>query len=299
MVNLRSKRDMIEEFLRDVMPNFPGSESGDSSPAVIDSESALGPALSVAYKILSGIGGRVTVFQASLPTLGSPGDGSVLKNREDPNIRSANSSSTAALTPLLNPVSDFYKKLALECCEHQVAVDLFALSPSYADLATVSQVAKVSGGSVFYYGSSAANISNFDSRVLSRFEVDLCHYLTRNIGFEAVLRLRCTRGLSIHAFHGNFFVRSTDLLTLPNVNPDSGYAVQITIDEDLKDFSTVCFQAAILYTNAGGERRIRVHTMALPVVPSVADVIEGADQEAVVGMLSKMGMRIELLMIVL
>ena len=280
---------MIEDFLRELLPKFPMSDSDDPSSPIIDSESALGPALTAAYRIISHIGGRITLIQASLPSLGAPGDGSVLVNREDPNSRSANNNSSASLTPLLNPVSDFYKRLALECSEHQVAVDLFSLSPSYSDLATVSQVAKVSGGSVFYYGSAAANISNFQTRVLARFEADLCHYLTRNIGLEAVLRLRCTRGLSIHAFHGNFFVRSTDLLTLPNVNPDSGYAVQITIEDDLKDFSSVCFQAAILYTSPGGERRIRVHTLALPVVATVADVIQGADQDAVVGMLCKMG----------
>ena len=51
-------------------------------------------------------------------------------------------------------------------------------------------------------------------------------YLTRKIGFEAVMRVRCTRGITPHTFHGNFFVRSTDLLSLPNINPDAGFAMQ-------------------------------------------------------------------------
>ncbi|CAG2123187.1 unnamed protein product, partial [Medioppia subpectinata] len=102
------------------------------------------------------------------------------------------------------------------------------------------------------------------------------------------MRMRCTRGISIHTFHGNFFVRSTDLLALPNVNPDSGYGLQISIDEDLKDYTNVCFQAAILYTSANGERRIRVHTLSLPVVTTIGDVIHSADQEAIIGLLSKM-----------
>ena len=54
-------------------------------------------------------------------------------------------------------------------------------------------------------------------------------YLVRKIGFEAVMRIRCTRGLQVHTFHGNFFVRSTDLLSLPNVNPDAGYGMQVHI----------------------------------------------------------------------
>lgn len=60
-------------------------------------------------------------------------------------------------------------------------------------------------------------------------------------------------GLSLHTFHGNFFVRSTDLLSLPNVNPDHGYCMNMAIDESLKEFSMVCFQAALLYTTYRGQ----------------------------------------------
>lgn len=81
---------------------------------------------------------------------------------------------------------------------------------------------------------------------------------------------------------------STDLLALPNVNPDSGYGMQISIDEDLKDYTNVCFQAAILFTSSSGERRIRVHTLSLPVATILADVIHSADQEAIIGLVSKM-----------
>ena len=57
-------------------------------------------------------------------------------------------------------------------------------------------------------------------------------------------------GLNIHTFHGNFFVRSTDLLALANTNPDAGFAVNLSIEEPLTDLSAVCFQAALLYTTS-------------------------------------------------
>ena len=47
-------------------------------------------------------------------------------------------------------------------------------------------------------------------------------------------------------------MRSTDLLTLPCVNPDHGYTMNIAIDDSLKELSTVCFQAALLYTSSRG-----------------------------------------------
>ena len=59
-------------------------------------------------------------------------------------------------------------------------------------------------------------------------------------------------GLALHTFHGNFFVRSTDLLSLPNVNPDMSYAFNVVIEESMKDVGTACFQAALLYTSSHG-----------------------------------------------
>lgn len=59
-------------------------------------------------------------------------------------------------------------------------------------------------------------------------------------------------GLALHTFHGNFFVRSTDLLSLPNVNPDMSYAFNMVIEESMKDIATACVQAALLYTSSQG-----------------------------------------------
>lgn len=59
-------------------------------------------------------------------------------------------------------------------------------------------------------------------------------------------------GLSIHTFHGNFFVRSTDLLSLPNINPDAGFGMQMSIEDNLNECSSVSFQAALLYTSSKG-----------------------------------------------
>lgn len=73
-------------------------------------------------------------------------------------------------------------------------------------------------------------------------------YLTRKVGFEAVMRVRCTRGLAIHTFHGNFFVRSTDLLSLPNVNPDAGFGMQVGFGNlwRLDFLKTNCFVSFLL-----------------------------------------------------
>ncbi len=87
---------------------------------------------------------------------------------------------------------------------------------------------------------------------------------------EAVMRVRASRGASrcqilnviltmvgVHAglrmasFHGNFFVRSTDLLAMPAVPQDQSYAIEVQIEEALTA-PFVVFQCAVLHTTCYG-----------------------------------------------
>ncbi|XP_034407021.1 protein transport protein Sec24A isoform X3 [Cyclopterus lumpus] len=267
LVNLNECKELVQDLLKSLPTLF---------EKTMETQSALGSALQAAYKLLLPTGGRMSIFQTQLPNLGV----GTLQSREDPNQRAA-----AKDVQHLSPATDFYKKLALDCSGQQVAVDLFLLSSQYCDLASLGCISRYSAGSVYYYPSYH---HQHTPAQVECFQKDLKRYLTRKIGFEAVMRIRCTKGLSIHTFHGNFFVRSTDLLSLPNVNPDAGFAVQMSIEENLDDMQVVSFQAALLYTSSKGERRIRVHTLCLPVVNSLSDIFAGADVQAITGLLACM-----------
>ncbi|XP_038167024.1 protein transport protein Sec24B isoform X4 [Arvicola amphibius] len=267
LVNLYESKELIKDLLNALPNMFLNTR---------ETHSALGPALQAAFKLMSPTGGRVSVFQTQLPSLGA----GLLQSREDPNQRSS-----TKVVHHLGPATDFYKKLALDCSGQQTAVDLFLLSSQYSDLASLACMSKYSAGCIFYYPSFH---STHNPSQAEKLQKDLKRYLTRKIGFEAVMRIRCTKGLSMHTFHGNFFVRSTDLLSLANINPDAGFAVQLSIEESLTDTSLVCFQTALLYTSSKGERRIRVHTLCLPVVSSLADVYAGVDVQAAICLLANM-----------
>ncbi|CAH1985191.1 unnamed protein product [Acanthoscelides obtectus] len=71
LVNLKDKREMVRELLEQLPHRYANT---------YDSNSALGAALQAAFKLMGATGGRVTVFQASLPNVG-PG---ALVAREDP-----------------------------------------------------------------------------------------------------------------------------------------------------------------------------------------------------------------------
>lgn len=168
LVNLKDRMDMVLDLLSQLPTRYNNS---------FDNGSALGAALQVAHKLMGSVGGRVTVFQAALPNCG-PG---ALQPREDPNQRSS-----ATEAQHLNPATDFYKRLALECSSQQIGVDLFIINSQYVDVATISGISRFSGGCVYHFPLFKA------SRVLQNEAFEKCfkRYLIRKIGFEAVMRVR-------------------------------------------------------------------------------------------------------------
>ena len=98
---------------------------------------------------------------------------------------------------------------------------------------------------------------------------------------------RVSRGLRISAFHGHFFIRGTDLLALPNIDEDKAFAVEIAHEENALSSQTCCMQAALLYTTSSGERRIRVHTIQLPVTNALVTLHESADIDACANLLGR------------
>lgn len=104
---------------------------------------------------------------------------------------------------------------------------------------------------MYYYPGFTAN------RDGTKLTAEITHNLTRATAWEAVMRIRCSKGLRISSFHGHFFNRSTDLLALPTCDPDKAFAVEIAHEENMVQSSVAYVQCALLYTNSIGERRIR------------------------------------------
>lgn len=108
------------------------------------------------------------------------------------------------------------------------------------------------------------------------------------------MRVRCTRGMRIPNFYGNFSIRGQDLLALPNVTSDTCMGFDLVHDEPMLNTSVVCIQSALLYTSQEGERRIRVHTHALQVTSVLSDVINSVDTDAVCNLLAKQALDLSL-----
>ncbi|KAL6721400.1 COPII subunit [Lecanora helva] len=258
LVTLTECRENIENFLGRLQEMFQNTQNGSS---------CMGSALRAGHKLISPVGGKLTVLSATLPNLGV----GKLDMREDKKLLGTSKESN-----LLQTGNSFYKSFAVECSKNQVSVDMFLFSSHYQDVASLSNLPRYTGGQTYFYpGWNAAR-----SEDAIKFAREFSDYLSAEIGLEAVLRVRATTGLRMSTFYGNFFNRSSDLCAFPAFPRDQGYVVEVAIDESLTK-GVVCLQSAVLHTTCNGERRIRVMTLALPTTQSLADVYASADQAAI------------------
>ncbi len=66
----------------------------------------------------------------------------------------------------------------------------------------------------------------------SKFRADLQAILTREQGFEAVMRIRCSAGLAVSTYYGNFTLRGNDLMHMPMVDADKAFAIELRLEEN-------------------------------------------------------------------
>ncbi|KAK0263926.1 Protein transport protein sec24 [Friedmanniomyces endolithicus] len=258
LVNLSECRANIETFLEKLQGMF----ANTTNPS-----SAMGSALRAGHKLISHVGGKMTVLSASLPNIGY----GQLQTREDKKLLGTSKESS-----LLQTQNAFYKSFAVECSKTQVSIDMFLFSAQYQDVASLSNLPRYTGGQTYFY--PAWNAARTEDAM--KFASEFSEYLSSEIGLEAVLRVRTTTGLRPSAFYGNFFNRSSDLCAFPAMPRDQAYVVEIAIDESMTK-AFVCLQVGVLHTTCNGERRIRVLTLSIPTTQILAEVYASADQLAI------------------
>ena len=261
LVQLSECRPCFERTLEMIAKSHQPTNEAASAP------SCLGAALKGAQKAMEYSGGKMIILASSRPTIG-PG---ALRERGDRSMLG-----TDRERVVLKPDTALYSQMAVTMSKYQISCDMFLCvgSGHYMDVASLAQLVKVTGGELFYCKEFTA------SQDSPRLQLAINRVLARETGLEAVMRIRATRGIRCTQFSGRFFVRSTDLLALPNVDSDKAYAVQFAFDEGSIGDRPFCLQVALLYTTTSGERRIRVHTIALPVAKTLANLFARVDAPA-------------------
>ncbi|XP_043701190.1 protein transport protein Sec24-like At3g07100 [Telopea speciosissima] len=265
LVNLSESRNVVDAFLGSLPSMFQDN---------VNVESAFGPALKAAFMVMNQLGGKLLIFQSGLPSLSI---GRLRLRGDDHRVYGTDKENALRI-----PEDSFYKQMAADLTKYQIGVNVYAFSDKYTDIASLGTLAKYTGGQVYYFPSFKSTVHG------ERLRYELARDLTRETAWEAVMRIRCGKGGRVTNYHGHFMLRSTDLLALPAVDCDKAFAMQFSLEETLLTTQTIYFQVALLYTSSSGERRIRVHTAAAPVVADLGEMYRQADTGAIVSLLSRL-----------
>ncbi|KAI3801197.1 hypothetical protein L1987_29301 [Smallanthus sonchifolius] len=257
IVQLSECRQHLDLFLESIPTMFQNNKTADS---------AFGAGIKAAFLAMKSTGGKLLVFQSVLPSVGI----AALSAREAEG-RSNISAGEKEPHKLLQPVDNTLKTMAIEFAEYQVSVDLFLTTQSYVDIASISIIPRTTGGQVYYYHPFSALSDP------AKLYNDLRWNVTRPQGFEAVMRVRCSQGLQVQEYSGNFCKRIPTDVDLPAIDCDKSIMVTLKHDDKLQDGTECSFQCALLYTTVYGQRRIRVSTLSLPCTTTLSNLFRSAD----------------------
>merc|ERR1712126_555715 len=266
MVDLEESEAVIDSLLDQIPVMFAETR---------ETETILGPVIQAgkeAFKAAN-MAGKLVVFHHNLPVAAAPGS---LKNRDDRKCLGTEKEKTVLL-----PQTKFYNDLGQECVAAGCSVDLFLFNNAYIDIATLSQVSRMTGGQVYKYTYFQADLDG------ERFISDLKHNVSRPVVFDAIMRVRTSTGVRPTDFFGAFYMANTTDMELASLNSDVALACEIKHDDKLSDEDGVYIQAALLYTSCSGQRRLRICNLSLSVCDNMGELYRNCDLDTIVNFLAK------------
>jgi len=224
----------------------------------------------------SGRVGKLIVFHSSLPQADNQGK---LKPREDRKVLGTDKEKA-----MLSPQSSFYNHMGQDLVATGCGVELFVFNDSYIDLATIGQVARLTGGGVHKYTAFQRDHDGL------RFVQDVQRLLSREMAFDCVMRIRTSTGVRPVEFHGHFYMANSQDMEIPILDSSKAIAVEIKHDDKLTEEEGVFVQVALLYTSVSGQRRLRILNHAYTTCTLMADLYKYCDLDTLMNFFGKMAM---------
>ncbi|KDQ07328.1 hypothetical protein BOTBODRAFT_38857 [Botryobasidium botryosum FD-172 SS1] len=247
-------RNVIGDLLRSIPRLF---------EYTVGDEVASGAAIRASLAALVESGGQVILFQKTIPNYG-------------PGALTARQEAGVGEKALFAPQDPSWQNLAEECVEAGVGVNLFLFPSQPIEIATLGVMASITGGEIFFHPRF-----DFDRDGLVLYQ-GLRRLLTRETVYNCSLRVRCSRGLEVATYHGNFHTESPTELGFGTMDADKALSVVIqharTSSVDTR--KDAFFQCALLHTTTSGERRVRLINVQVPVSQLAGNVFRFGDLQA-------------------
>jgi protein transport protein SEC24 len=139
----------------------------------------------------------------------------------------------------------------------------------------------MTGGDTFLY-------SNFiPERDTARLVGDFSRTITRETGFQAMMKVRCSNGLRVVDYDGNFFQHKPTEIEFGTIDADKAVIAKFKHEGKMDRKLDVVFQSALLYTTATGERRVRVQNLSARSTNDIGEIYKTADEDAISATIAK------------
>ncbi|KAL8202448.1 UNVERIFIED_CONTAM: Protein transport protein Sec24C [Gekko kuhli] len=270
LVNVNESRTVFTSLLDQIPEMFADTR---------ETETVFGPVIQAGMEALKAAecAGKLFIFHTSLPIAEAPGK---LKNRDDKKLINTDKEKT-----LFQPQTSFYSNLAKECVAQGCCVDLFLFPNQYLDVATLGVVPYQTGGSVYKYAYFQVETDQ------ERFLNDLRRDVQKEVGFDAVMRVRTSTGIRATDFFGAFYMSNTTDVELAGLDCDKTITVEFKHDDKLSEDSGALLQCAVLYTSCVGQRRLRIHNLSLNCCTQLADLYRNCETDTLINFLAKFAYR--------
>ena len=240
-----------------------------------ETETILGPVVEAGLDAMKSSErcGKLMIFHSSLPNFNAPGR---LAMRDDRKLKG-----TAKEKVLLQPADQYYTKLAQDCVAAGCGIDLFIFPNAFIDIATISELPRATGGSLYRYPYFQAEHHGWT------FAEDVRRAIMRPQGFDCVMRVRSSTGLQAVNYYGNFNMTNSRDIEMAVCDSEKAMVVELKHDDKLSPDDGAYLQAALLYTTVGGRRRLRVINFVANVSTVLMDVFRSCDLDSLMNMMSK------------
>ncbi|KAI1887723.1 hypothetical protein AGOR_G00193260 [Albula goreensis] len=270
LVNFQESRSVIHNLLDQIPDMF-----SDTS----ESETVFAPVIQAGVEALKAAecNGKLFIFHSAMPTAEAPGK---LKNRDDRKLINTDKEKT-----LFQPLKGVYEQLVQDCISIGCCVDLFLFPSQYVDVATMGSVCLHTGGSIYKYNNFQVSVDG------DHFLSDLRRDVEKPIGFDAIMRVRTSTGFRATDFYGAIYMNNTTDVQMAAVDSDKAIVVEFKHDDTLTEETGALIQCALLYTSVGGQRRLRIHNLALNCSSQLADLYKSCETDALINFFAKSAYR--------
>ncbi|EGR29624.1 hypothetical protein IMG5_151710, partial [Ichthyophthirius multifiliis] len=223
-LNIQQDREKIEYLIEKLLNNSQNILQNTAQGQFFVKTASIGAVIQSIYSMLEENPCKIIAFTSQLSQIGF----GKLKRRDDVKIMGGEQEKN-----LYIPQCNSYKELSQNLLKKSISVDLFVFAPDYCDLATISLLLTVTGGSLYYFPQYN---SAYDGE---KIHYQLFRILTRNYGQDCIMTLRASPGIILEEFFtgkGKVSVRDLQMSALDSDQSiESEYWEQISVGSVTND----------------------------------------------------------------